>query len=168
MPPNNGSLPNAFQKNGTDCVIELDPVSTQQHYKTNQTANGTVPIGSRVEIRDLLRVTLLGPARYTLWLNPSIKQLRGVEQLEVTCSKCNMQYVNGTIWCYNHCWVPLTWFGVHQRFMCILDRKVRDDGLMAVYGITQEHLQLKQDGASSTINSLPQARSLKPPCDMAC
>ncbi len=140
QPPNNGCLPNSFQKAGTDCVIELNPITTQADYECLQTENGTVLIGARVRIQYMARITLLGPARYTVWLNPSPKQMLGVTQTECKCSKCSRMYVNGTQWCYNRCWVPLTWLGVKQRFMAILDKPTRDSELRAVYGLTQAQL----------------------------
>ncbi len=79
----------------------------------------------------------------------------------MTCSKCRREYVNGTQWCYNHCWVPLTWLGVHQRFMCIVDKRQRDEELLGVYGLTPKMLQAKHNELGSTINSLPLTRSLK-------
>ncbi len=100
QPPNNGLLPNSFWKSGTDCVIELNAAATQADYECFQTANGTVLIGDRVSIKYFARITLLGSARYTVWLNPSPKQMLGVTQKHCTCSKCGKTYVNGTQWCY--------------------------------------------------------------------
>jgi hypothetical protein len=154
-PPKNGSLPNEFQKRGTDCVVELSPVAAQKHSLCYQTANDTVLIGTTVEVRDLLRVTLLGDARYTIWTNPTLRQMRGVEQLTCVCAMCGTEYSSGTIWCYNLCWLPLTWLGVHQRIMHIVDPETRKGELMAIYGITSKELQVNQDVHGSSTRSLP-------------
>jgi hypothetical protein len=153
-PPKNGSLPNEFPK-GTDCVVELSPVAVQKHSLCYQTANDTVLIGTTVEVRDLLRVTLLGDARYTIWTNPTLRQMRGVEQLTCVCAMCGTEYSSGTIWCYNLCWPPLTWLGVHQRIVHIVDPETRKGELMAIYGITSKELQANQDVHGSSTRSLP-------------
>ena len=144
QPPNNGLLPNSFWKSGTDCVIELHAAATQAYYECLQTENGTILIGAAVAVQFLARVTLLGSARYTIWLNPNAKQLQGVTQRHCTCAKRGAKYVNGTQWCYRKCWVPITWFGVQQRFMMVVDLAARDKELYDVYGLPRRQRADKQ------------------------
>jgi hypothetical protein len=137
QPPNDGTAPNQFWKDSTDCFVELNASAAQRHYECLQTDNGTILIGSAVSINFIARVILLGNARYTIWMNPNPKQMRGVTQKLCTCAKCGDRYVNGTQWCFRKCWVPLTWFAVQQRFMMIVDQNERDRELKAVYGLTR-------------------------------
>ncbi len=60
QPPNDGSAPNQFWKDGTDCVIERDTVALKEHYAVFATSNDTVLIKKTVEVRDILRVTMFG------------------------------------------------------------------------------------------------------------
>ena len=128
--------------------------AAQAHYECLQTDNGTILIGSAVSIKFLARIILLGSARYTIWMSPNPKQLRGVTQHSCTCAKCGYRYVNGTQWCYRKCWVPLTWFAVQQRFMMIVDQDERDRELKAVYGLTRRQFSANQDEPGSSVNSL--------------
>ena len=70
QPPNDGSAPNLFWKDGTDCVTELHASAAQAHYECLQTDNGTILIGSAVSIKFLARIILLGSARYTILVQP--------------------------------------------------------------------------------------------------
>ncbi len=142
-PPIDGSLPNEFCKRGTNCVVELDPLAMKQHYNLFQTGNGTVLIKKRVELRDILRVTMLGVTRYTLCTQPTEKKMKGVTQASCVCQMCGTKYSNGTIWCYEHCWLPLTWLGVYQRIQHIADPVERKGELLAIYGTDQKELQLR-------------------------
>ncbi len=154
-PPTDGTLPNEFCKRGTNCVVELDPVAMKENYALFQTSNGTVLIKKSVEVRDILRVTMLGVTRYTLWTNPTEKKMKDVTQKYCVCQMCGTKYSSGTIWCFDNCWLPLTWLGVHQRITHIVDPAERLGELKTIYGIDHKELQLRQDQPGSAIRSLP-------------
>ena len=69
-----------------------------------------------VPIADIVRVSVVGVAGYTLWKRPVPLM---PPQRRVRCNICRREYVNGTIWCYDGCWMPLTWLGVQERIMHI-------------------------------------------------
>ena len=62
-PPTDGSLPNSFQKRGTDCVVVLDPVAMKENYDLFQTASDTVLIKKPVAVRDILKKSLCWASR---------------------------------------------------------------------------------------------------------
>ena len=74
------------------------------------------------------------------------------------CSMCGAKYINGTVWCFDNCWLPLTWLGVHQRInhiSIVNDPMARVRELRAIYGIDMKELQAKLDAPGSAVCALP-------------
>jgi hypothetical protein len=87
-PPKDDTLLNELRRRGTDCVVCLDPVAMKESYARFDSGNGTVLIKKTVEVQDILRVTMLGLTRYTLWTNPTAKKMATVDQTHCVCSMC--------------------------------------------------------------------------------
>jgi hypothetical protein len=71
------------------------------------------------------------------------------------CQLCWKEYKNGTIWCYDGCWMPLTWLGVQERIQHIASRDDRLEELDKCYGLDFKGLQEHQKEAGTSSRNLP-------------
>ena len=137
-PPLDGAQPNEDCRHGTDCIVTLDHVRVAEHNAMFRTGKGAILIHDPVPIADILRVSLVGVAGYTLWKRP---EPLTPPQRCVRCNICRREYVNGTIWCYDGCWMPLTWLSVQERIVHIARVADRVIELEVCYGLTFKTLQ---------------------------
>ncbi len=151
-PPIDGAQPNEDCRHGTDCIFALDHDKVAEHNAMFRTGKGPILIQDPVPISDILRVSMLGVAGYTLWKRP---EPLSPPQKCVRCTICRREYVNGTLWCYDGCWMPLTWLGVHERIMHIASVADRNTELEVCYGLTFKSLQPKLDMEGASPRNLP-------------
>ena len=113
----------------------------KRDFAVYRTTNDTVLINRPVPPEYIERAVMLGVTRFTLWHQPNACRMRDVTQAHVVCCMCQAEYANGTNVGYLSCWLPLTWFGVHERLMHIARVIDRNGELWAMYGIDMVGLQ---------------------------
>jgi hypothetical protein len=66
-----------------------------------------------------------------------------------------MEYKNGTNWCYDGCWMPLTWLGVQERIQHIASKDDRVEELRLCYGLDHKGLAEIQTADGVSTRNLP-------------
>jgi hypothetical protein len=116
------------------------------------TAKGAVLIKNTVPIRHIVKITLLGCPKYMLWRQP---QVLVPLQRCARCQLCGKEYKNGTLWCYDGCWMPLTWLAVQERIQHIATKKDRESELWSCYGLDHKGLSELQKAVGVSTRNLP-------------
>jgi hypothetical protein len=117
-----------------------------------QTAKGAILLQKTVPVRHILKVWLLGCPAYMIWRRP--ERLEPPQRF-ARCQLCTKEYKNGTIWCYEGCWMPLTWLGVQERIQHIARSADRAEELYRCYGLTFAELQTRQEEHGTASRNLP-------------
>jgi hypothetical protein len=146
-PPRDSWAYNPDRRHGTDVVIQLDHDRIAEENRMFMTAKGAVLLQKAVPIRHILRINLLGCPSYTIWRRP---EKLDPPQRWARCQLCTREYKNGTTWCYEGCWMPLTWMGVH-----IALNHERKQELWECYGLTFPGLQAIQEVKGTASRNLP-------------
>ncbi len=117
-----------------------------------KTAKGATLLQKSVPVGHILRIMLLGCPNYMIWRRP---ERLDPPQRWARCQLCRKEYRNGTIWCYEGCWMPLTWLGVQERIQHIALGSERTEELLKCYGLTSQELQVRQEQKGTASRNLP-------------
>ncbi len=151
-PPHDSWLHDPDRRHGTNIVIQLDHVAIAADNVMFGTAKGAVLIKNTVPLRHIVKVTLLGCPKYMLWRQP---QVLVPKQRCARCQLCKAEYQNGTLWCYDGCWMPLTWLAVQERVQHIAKKEDRLSELRSCYGLNFRGLSEMQRTAGASTRNLP-------------
>ena len=151
-PPNGGGVRNPDCRHGANIIITLDHNEVELNKPVFKTAKGAILLQDPVPIDHILRITLVGVPGYMLWKRPD----RLVPpQRCACCLLCGREYVNGTLWCYDACWMPLTWLAVQERIQHIARVADRIVELDVCHGLNFKTLQPFLEREGSSFRNLP-------------